>query len=132
MAEVARRIPTTADLDALGEDVKAEILNGELVIQEGMTRPGHGFAQVRLSCDLGGPFDADGQGPAGPGGWWLLADVLGHLSPGNEVRPDLAGWLRARVPELPDDHPILARPDWVCEVLSPSNPELPGDVVRGP
>jgi len=36
-------------------------------------------------------------------------------------RPDVSGWLRERLPELPRESPILVRPDWVCEVLSPSN-----------
>ncbi|WP_437667517.1 Uma2 family endonuclease [Sorangium sp. So ce1182] len=36
-------------------------------------------------------------------------------------RPDVLGWRRERLPELPATTPILVRPDWVCEVLSPSN-----------
>jgi Uma2 family endonuclease len=36
------------------------------------------------------------------------------------VRADLAGWRRERLPE-PDVQPIEVVPDWVCEVLSPSN-----------
>lgn len=42
-----------------------------------------------------------------------------HLGPQVMV-PDLAGWLRVRMPELPDDAWIALPPDWVCEVLSPS------------
>ena len=38
--------------------------------------------------------------------------------------PDLAGWRRQRLPELPDTRPIDVLPDWVCEVLSPSHPRL--------
>lgn len=34
--------------------------------------------------------------------------------------PDLAGWRRERLPELPDTVGIEVAPDWVCEVLSPS------------
>ncbi len=37
------------------------------------------------------------------------------------VVPDLAGWRRARMPELPvDDAFATLAPDWACEVLSPS------------
>ena len=40
------------------------------------------------------------------------------------VRPDLCGWRRDRVPDLPEPDPgvgaVTIRPDWVCEVLSPS------------
>ena len=36
------------------------------------------------------------------------------------VRPDLSGWRRERLPK-PDVRPIPIAPDWVCEILSPSN-----------
>lgn len=34
--------------------------------------------------------------------------------------PDLAGWRRARMSQVPDDHRFEVVPDWVCEILSPS------------
>ena len=34
--------------------------------------------------------------------------------------PDLAGWRRERMPELPDTAYFTLAPDWVCEVLSAS------------
>ena len=34
--------------------------------------------------------------------------------------PDVAGWRRARMPTLPDDHRFTVPPDWVCELTSPS------------
>ena len=34
--------------------------------------------------------------------------------------PDLAGWRRTRMPEVPDTAYATLAPDWVCEVLSPS------------
>ena len=39
--------------------------------------------------------------------------------------PDLAGWRRERMPELPLDEAFFRlAPDWVCEVLSPSTAAL--------
>lgn len=35
------------------------------------------------------------------------------------IVPDLAGWRKERLPELPEDVWITLSPDWVCEVLSP-------------
>ena len=35
--------------------------------------------------------------------------------------PDVSGWRRDRVSERPTGRPVRARPDWVCEVLSPAN-----------
>ena len=34
--------------------------------------------------------------------------------------PDVAGWKRDRVPQRPTGRPVRVRPDWVCEILSPS------------
>jgi Uma2 family endonuclease len=34
--------------------------------------------------------------------------------------PDLAGWRRSTMPELPDAAFFTVRPDWLAEVLSPS------------
>jgi Uma2 family endonuclease len=34
--------------------------------------------------------------------------------------PDVAGWRRDRAPDRPKGKPVLIRPDWVCEILSPS------------
>ena len=37
------------------------------------------------------------------------------------MAPDIAGWRRERLPLIDPDEPIAIAPDWVCEVLSPSN-----------
>lgn len=52
-------------------------------------------------------------------GWWISIEPSVRLSTHNIVGPDLAGWRKSRLPELPDDWPLDVRPDWVCEVLSP-------------
>ncbi len=38
--------------------------------------------------------------------------------------PDLAGWRRERMPELPESAACTLAPDWVCEVLSPSTQSI--------
>ena len=43
-----------------------------------------------------------------------------HLH-GDIVVPDIAGWRREHMPELPDAAAFELAPDWVCETLS-SNP----------
>lgn len=43
--------------------------------------------------------------------------------------PDLAGWRRERLPQVPEELTAFElAPDWVCEVLSPSTSTL--DRVR--
>ena len=117
MPEAARRMPIWDDILALGEDVHAEILDGELVIHAS-PGPHHSRVATGLSHDIFGPFD---RGRDGPGGWWILTEVDIALDNGAAVRPDLVGWRRERVPTFPHERPVDIRPDWVCEVLSPSN-----------
>ncbi len=44
------------------------------------------------------------------------------------MRPDVVGWRRERAPERPTGAPVRITPDWVCEVLSPSNANV--DTVK--
>jgi Uma2 family endonuclease len=68
--------------------------------------------------DLGTPFH---RGRGGPGGWVILDEPELHLGPEPDVLvPDLAGWRRTRMPEVPDVPAFTLAPDWVCELLSPS------------
>jgi Uma2 family endonuclease len=66
-------------------------------------------------------------GPRGPGGWWILPEIAVQLE-SDVVCPDVAGWRRERCPERPTGIPIRIKPDWVCEVVSPSNAK--NDTVR--
>jgi Uma2 family endonuclease len=65
--------------------------------------------------ELGGPFR---KGWNGPGGWVILVEPELHLSD-HVVVPDLAGWRRERMPNVPDLPYFNVAPDWVCEALSP-------------
>lgn len=106
-----------AQLAALPEHVTGEILDAGLYTQP---RPSgrHAVAQRGLGFVLSGPFDF---GRGGPGGWWIILAPEIHLVIDQEVAvPDLAGWRRERMPQVPDDHRFLTSPDWVCEILSPA------------
>ncbi len=59
-------------------------------------------------------------GGRAPGGWWIATEVDVLLG-ANIYRPDLVGWRRTRVPQVPSDRPTAVRPDWVCEIVSGSN-----------
>jgi Uma2 family endonuclease len=116
--EALKHEPATyADLLALPEDVRAEIIRGQIVTMRPLW-PSHSKPKGALGRFIGGPFDDD-TGRGGPGGWWVLLGVDVQLG-ADVVRPDLAGWKRERLVE-PDVRPIALAPDWVCEVLSPSN-----------
>ena len=106
---------TYQDLLALPPNVVGEIIAGELLAQP---RPGtrHANAASALGEELGPPFR---RGRGGPGGWIFLDEPELHFGE-DVVVPDLAGWRRSRMPELPDLPYLDLAPDWICEVLSPS------------
>jgi Uma2 family endonuclease len=107
--------PTLADLDALPPGIVGEIIEGVLYT---MTKPRarHQRTGTGIGSDLRGPFDL---GRGGPGGWWIIAEPGIELpNDTKEISPDVAGWRRERMPELPVDEPIRVVPDWVCEILS--------------
>jgi Uma2 family endonuclease len=114
VSDPARRPPTYADLLALADDVRAEILDGEVVVMPA-PRPRHSKPQGAIRRFIGGPYDDD-DGFGGPGGWWIFVEVDIELG-SDVVRPDLSGWRRERLPQ-PDVRPIGVVPDWVCEILS--------------
>ena len=109
------RPATYEDLLAVPDHLVAEILDGELHTSPRPALP-HAVATSRLGVDLGGPFD---RGRGGPGGWWILDKPELHLG-SDVIVPDLAGWRRERLAEIPRAPYLTLAPDWVCETLSSS------------
>lgn len=110
---------TEADLLALPEQGRGfELIDGEL--SEKLAGFRHGRAQFNLAGLLS-PYRRSGGGPDRPGGWWFLTEQLVGFSPSQILRPDVAGWLRERLPEPPEDEDavVRVRPDWICEIISP-------------
>lgn len=109
------REATLADLEALPEHVRGEIIDGVLYTMT-RPRPSHSNLELLLGGELQGPFQ---RGKNGPGGWWILVEPGVELPGSPELAPDLAGWRRERLPALPQKRIDIA-PDWVCEILSSS------------
>jgi len=123
MARPASKMRATyQDVIDAPEHLIAEILGGELVLTP---RPGppHATASTRLVRRLGGPFE-DALG--GPGGWIFLYEPELHFATeGLEVVvPDLVGWRRETLPQMPKTAAFHVAPDWVCETLSPSTESI--------
>jgi len=120
MTAVARKLEpaTAADLLALDEDIAAEVVDGVLV-EKAAPSFAHGDAQSAITTTLRRPFHRRG-GDDPPGGWWIATEVEVEFDNHQVYRPDVVGWRRDRVPERPTERPVRDRPDWVCEVLSPS------------
>jgi Uma2 family endonuclease len=117
MADPAHKVRTFeelyAEIQRLPEGMTGEILeDGVLHV---MSRPGKRHRRSARACleALSG-IDRNTRG----NGWWIEVEAeIGF--PGRLAVPDLAGWRVERVPELPDENPLLVLPDWCCEILSP-------------
>jgi len=115
VSDPARRPATYEDVLALPENIVGEIIHGTLIANPRPAAP-HASVASNLGGELHNPFR---RGKGGPGGWVLLDEPEVHTH-GHVLVPDLAGWRRERMPEVPNTAAIELAPDWVCEVLSPS------------
>jgi Uma2 family endonuclease len=115
MGDPAKRRATYQDvLDAPPHKV-AEIIDGELILSPRPAGP-HSAAATALTEELGPPFK---RGRGGPGGWIILYEPELHLE-SHILVPDLGGWRRETMNVVANEAYFTVRPDWVCEVLSPS------------
>lgn len=122
-APVPHRPATYEDLMRVPDNLVAELIGGELYTSPRPRGP-HGTVAARLAGLLIPPFDF---GDGGPGGWWLIGEPEVHWGPRADQQvtvPDLAGWRRERMPEIPTDHRFRVVPDWICEIASPSTVRL--------
>lgn len=109
---------TLEEFLALPEDLRVEFIGGE-VVEKAAPAGEHSNAQAGMVTVLRSGFSRK-PGGRSPGGWWILVEVDVQLG-GEIYRPDLCGWRRERAPESPRGRPITLRPDWICEVVSPTN-----------
>jgi Uma2 family endonuclease len=126
MGKPAKRIATYDDVLNAPPHKVAEIIEGELILSPRPAGP-HSVAASALGEELGPPFK---RGRGGPGGWIILDEPEVHM--GDDVLvPDLAGWRRETMGAVADEPFFTIRPDWVCEVLSPSTERFDrGDKIK--
>jgi Uma2 family endonuclease len=116
MDGLVKRNATYADIEALPEGKVGELIEGDLYVFR-RPRVRHARAISRLFQQLGPAEDDDSKN-----GWVILFEVEIWLDKKHTTLlvPDLAGWRRDRMPEVPDVQTLDLSPDWVCEGLSPS------------
>jgi Uma2 family endonuclease len=120
MAGAVRQKATLADFLAIPEETRFhELIDGEIV-EKAAPHFDHGDAQSGTTEKLRGNFQGPPSGGR-PGGWWIVTEVEVLLGE-NVYRPDVTGWRRDTMPVRPKEFPVRARPDWVCEVVSPHRP----------
>ena len=104
---------TYDDLRDVPDHFVAEIFDGDLYAFPRPALP-HANAAASLLAEIHNSFHRKD-----PEGWVILFEPELHL--GRDVLvPDIAGWRRARLPNVPPDAYLTLAPDWICEVLSKS------------
>lgn len=94
----------------LAQDERVELIRGSVVEKAG-TSAEHSGAQGGVSARVGVKFSRT---------WWFFVEL--DVQFGDEIfRPDVCGYRRSGLKEKLAGRPIAVRPDWVCEILSPSN-----------
>jgi len=116
MVNLAFKEATYYDLFDLPDHLVGEILNGQLETHP-RPAPKHALAASSLGDELLSPFQ---KGRGGPGGWWIIDEPECHVEAEIFV-PDLAGWRRESMPQLPETAWFDTTPDWVCEIISPAS-----------
>ena len=102
----------------LAQDERVELIRGS-VVEKASPSSEHASAQGTIGARVGNKFSRK-PGGRWPKGWWFF-DELDVLFGTEIFRPDVCGYRRDRLKEKPRGRPIAERPDWVCEILSPSN-----------
>ena len=103
------------DIMHLPDERRPELIAGKEHFRAA-PRTRHGFGAHRVSVAVD-PATRRNEAT----GWWICQEPDIALSDTTYLRPDLAGWRKVRMPELTDEWPTRLPPDWVCEILSPSN-----------
>ncbi len=116
MAAPGNTLASLDDLIARGDHDRLEIIGGEIV-EKAAPSPNHSFAEGKLVVSVD-PFNRR-PGPRGPGGWWIFPEIHVQYEAGEMYCHDVAGWRRDERAERPTTWPVRARPDWVCEIVSP-------------
>lgn len=126
MVKPADKIATYEDLFSIPHNEVGEILAGELITHP-RPAPKHARAASVVGAKLLNEFDTKSGGEAG--GWWILYEPECHLS-SDIVVPDIGGWEKTTMPELPETAWFEIPPDWVCEVISPSTAKYDRGIKR--
>ena len=119
MSNLAIKQAIYQDIVDLRHNVVGEIIDGQLEIQPRPT-PKDAVVSSSLGAQLISPFQ---KGKGDPGGWWIIDEPECYLSV-HILVADLAGWRKQRMPVFPETDWFDGVPDWVCEILSPSNARL--------
>src|SRR5689334_2734041 len=112
-AKPLKKNATYDDLREVPDHFVAEMFDGDLYASPRPALP-HANTASALLIEIGKSFHHKG-----PSGWVILIEPELHFAR-DVLVPDIAGWRRARLPNVPADAYSTLAPDWICEVLSTS------------
>lgn len=108
---------TIEDLLARADADRLELVGGQ-IIERAVPSPDHSWSEGRVYAAII-PFNRK-PGDHDPGGWWIFPEIHVAYATGELFCHDVAGWRRDRNAR-PSGWPVRSRPDWVCEIVSPSH-----------
>jgi Uma2 family endonuclease len=108
---------TYDDLREVPDHFVAEMFDGDLYASPRPALP-HANAAGSLFAEIHRSFHRKD-----PSGWVILFEPELHFE-SDVLVPDLAGWRRTRLPNVPAEAYLALAPDWICEVLSTSTEAL--------
>jgi len=115
--EPAKEKKTIDDLMALPDGTRAELINGEIVMMAPASSI-HSKIQAEISF-LANTFAKNKTG--NNQGWIILSEAWTHYGKHNSFVHDVAAYEKSKFNEKAGKGAIKVRPEWVCEILSPSN-----------
>jgi len=117
----APKLATYDDLLAFTDpqNRRAQLIHGVIVERVGPAAE-HGSGQALLTAWVNRRFSRQQSG-RWPGGWWFINESDLQYETHEVFCHDIAGWRRERMPDRPQGRPLRLRPDWACEIISPSN-----------
>ncbi len=108
------KIATYADLLDVPPNTRGEIIDGKIYVSPKPSGPQAALTRA-LRKSIAATYAKARSAPEA----WVILDDLELLLGDDVVVPDIVGWRRERMPEMPDANSLSLVPDWVCETMSP-------------
>ncbi len=109
---------TVEDLENLPDDIRAELINGEIVMMSASST--HSLVCTALTLAIGAHVQARTD-RKDKDDWVIIAEAWVTYDKHNSFVHDLAGFFRKDLANRSERGAIKSKPAWVCEVMSPSN-----------